>query len=78
MGETSGDYHRGEMDIHEQVSTYKAFLALSKWFSLALAVFLVWAVLFFVAAVGFIGASATGVVILALGIFFLRSKPQPH
>ena len=38
MAEPAGDYTRGEMDIQEQVSTYEAFLTLSKWGSLVLAV----------------------------------------
>ena len=35
MGEQSSDYHRGEMDIQEQVATFDLFMALTKWGSLA-------------------------------------------
>ena len=78
MAETAGDYHRGEMDIHEQVSTYHAFLGISKWFSLALAVTLVFFVLLFTTGVGFLGAAASAFVLLVLGVLFLREKRKPH
>lgn len=74
MANPAGDYHRGEMDIHEQARTYHAFLVLSKWGSLVLAAALIWAVLLFCTEAGFIGAVVTSVVVLALGIFFLREK----
>jgi hypothetical protein len=41
MANPASDYHRGEMDIHEQVSTFHAFIGMSKWFCLALASVLV-------------------------------------
>ena len=41
------DYHRGEMDIHEQVATYNAVMGMTKWGSLALAVALLALVLWF-------------------------------
>jgi len=78
MDHSADDYHRGEMDIHEQASTYKAFLSISKWFSLVLAATLFFLVLLFIIGAGFIGASATFVVIMVLGVLLLRSKPQSH
>ena len=47
MAEPAGDYHRGEMDVHEQASTYSAFLTFSKWGSLALGVGILFFVLLF-------------------------------
>jgi hypothetical protein len=77
MAEPAADYHRGEMEIHEQESTYHAFLGMTKWGSLALAVSLITLVLWFCTKVGFLGAAATGVVLLALGVFALRDKAGP-
>lgn len=78
MAETADDYQHGEMDIHEQVHTYHAFLGMTKWFCLALAVAIVFLVVLFSTKVGFLGAAASAVVLLVLGIFALRGKSKPH
>lgn len=72
----SGDYHRGEMDVHEQASTYHAFLLMSKWGSLALAVVLVWAVICFCTGAGFLAAVISAFVVGVVGILVLREKPN--
>ena len=74
MAKPAADYHHGDMDIHEQQTTFHAFLGLTKWGSLALAVTLVTLVLWFCTKVGFLGAAVTGVVLLAIGVFALRDK----
>ena len=75
----ASDYHRGEMDIHEQTRTYHSFLVLSKWGSLALVVGVLFFSLWFAVGVGFLGAAATSVVVLVLGIVLLREKRKsPH
>ncbi len=68
------DYHRGEMDISEQTSTYNAMMALTKWGSLALAVALTMLVLWFCTPAGFFGGLIPGVILLVAGIVFLRDK----
>ena len=68
------DYHRGGMDIHEQVSTYNAVMGMTKWGSLALAVALLALVLWFCTPAGFIGGLVPALVLLVLGIVFLRDK----
>lgn len=68
------DYHRGEMDIHEQVSTYHAVMGMTKWGSLALAVAILALVLWFCTPAGFIGGAVPALVLLVLGIVFLREK----
>ncbi|MBU4436513.1 MAG: aa3-type cytochrome c oxidase subunit IV [bacterium] len=73
----AGDYHRGEMDIHEQAATYAAFGALSKWGSLAIAVLLLTITLWFCTPAGFLGGVIPGFVLAVLGIVFLREKPAP-
>ena len=75
MAEPSHDYHRGEMDIHEQVSTYHAVMGMTKWGSLALAVAILALVLWFCTPAGFIGGVIPGVVLAVLGVVFLREKP---
>jgi hypothetical protein len=70
----ASEYHRGEMDIHEQVSTYDAFMGLTKWGSLAIAVALVMLVIWFCTPAGFIGGLIPGVVLTVAGIFLLRTK----
>jgi thiamine transporter ThiT len=70
-----GDYHRGEMDIHEQSATNSAFGNMAKWGSLAIAVLLLTITLWFCTPVGFVGGVIPGIVLLAAGIFFLREKP---
>jgi len=77
MAGPSGDYHRGEMDIHEQSRTYHSFLVLSKWGSLAIIVGLLFFSLLFAVGVGFIGSAATAFVVLVLGIVGLREKKKP-
>jgi len=70
----ASEYHRGEMDIHEQASTYHLFVMLTKWGSLATASLLVFLVLVFCTPTSFIGALAVGVVMSVLGFVVLRDK----
>ena len=50
-------------------------MGLTKWGSLALSAFLVWVVLLFCTPTGFMGSTIAGLVLLVLGIVFLREKP---
>ena len=74
----SSDYHRGEMDIHEQASTYDAFMALTKWGSLALVASLVALVVWFCTTAGFLPGLISAVVVTVGGIVLLREKPAAH
>lgn len=76
MAGPAGDYHRGEMDIQEQVSTYHAFLNLSKWGSLVLAAGILFFAMLFSTQAGFIASAAAALVVLAVGFLVLRSKPK--
>ena len=78
MAEAAHDYHTGDQDISEQIATFHLVGALLKWGSLAVAVLLTVLVLWFCVNAGFISGLVTGLVILAVGIFFLRSKPGEH
>ena len=70
----ASEYHRGEMDIHEQASTYHLFVMLTKWGSLVTASLLVFLVLVFCTPTSFIGALAVGEVMSVLGFVVLRDK----
>jgi len=76
MATPADDYHRGEMDIAEQSSTYDAFLKLSKWGSLALAVSLLFVTLLFCTEAGFLGSLGPSVILAVAGFFLLRSKKK--
>jgi hypothetical protein len=65
------------MDIHEQSRTYHAFLGASKWGSLVIIVGVLFFSLLFAVGVPFLGAAATAVVVLALGVLLLRDKKKP-
>ncbi|MEO8115086.1 MAG: aa3-type cytochrome c oxidase subunit IV [Phenylobacterium sp.] len=65
-------YHRGDMDISEQVSTFHLVMNLTKWGSLHLAALLIFLVLWFCTPTGFVGALVAGVVVMGLGIVLLR------
>jgi hypothetical protein len=76
MAGNTGDYHRGEMDIHEQARTYHSFLAMYKWGSLTLAAGILFFVLLFAVGVGFIGSAVTAVVVLIVGFLILRDRKK--
>ena len=58
-------------------STFSAFGKMMKWGSLIIATGLVMLVLWFCVNAGFFAGAGAGVVLLGLGIYFLRSKPGP-
>jgi hypothetical protein len=72
MAGQASDYHRGDMDIHEQVSTFHLVMNITKWGSLVLAALLLTLVLWFCTGTGFLGGAISGIVVLALGILLLR------
>jgi thiamine transporter ThiT len=74
MDATASDYHHGDQDPSGHIATYQTFMALTKWGSLAISVAILMLALWFCTGAGFFGGLIPGVVVLALGIFFLRSK----
>jgi len=72
MAGQPSEYHRGEMDIQEQVSTFHLIMNITKWGSLLIAAFLVTSVLWFCTAAGFLAGVISGGVVLVLGSIFLR------
>lgn len=76
MAHAESDYHHGEMNVAEQTATYRRFGALAKWGSLILATGLLFFALLFCTKTGFVGSLVPAVILVAAGIFFLRSKPS--
>jgi hypothetical protein len=76
MAAEHSEYHRGEMDIHEQARTYHSFLLLSKWGSLALATGVLFFALLFCTKTGFLGSLVSAAVLLVLGILLLRERKK--
>jgi hypothetical protein len=76
MAGAAHDHVRGEMDIAEQVSTFEFFNGMTKWGSLGVGTLVLFLALWFCTGAGFGGAFITAVVVIALGVFFLREKPQ--
>jgi len=72
MAGKASEYHRGDMDIHEQVATFHLVMGITKWGSLIIASSLLFFTLWFCTPTGFLGAFVSGAVVLALGIVFLR------
>ena len=76
MAGKASDYHRGDMDIHEQQATFALVMGITKWGSLVIASALLALVLWFCTGAGFLTGAICGAVLLALGIFFLRSRGE--
>jgi len=76
MAGQASDYHRGDQDIHEQVSTFHLVMNITKWGSLTLASLLLFLVLWFCTPAGFVTGLISGGVIAAIGFIVLRSKPD--
>ena len=74
MAGPASDYHRGEMDVTEQVSTFHLIMGITKWGALVLASFLLFIVIWFCTTAGFVSGFITGAVVLVLGFLMLREK----
>ncbi len=71
----SEPYVRGEMQITEQASTFKLFIDLAKWGSLAVACLLLFLTLWFHPGGSLVVAAGATVVLAAVGVFALKAKP---
>ncbi len=76
MAEHGSDYTHGQMDIRQNEGSFHVFMLMTKWGSLAVAVLLLTAVLWFCTSAGFLGGLIPAVVLAAVGIFLLRDKPD--
>ena len=76
MAGKAAEYHRGDQDIHEQVETFHLVMGITKWGSLTIASLVLFLTLWFCAGAGFWSAFFSAAVVVALGIIFLRSRPE--
>jgi thiamine transporter ThiT len=72
MAGKASEYHRGEMDIHEQVATFHLIMNITKWGSLVIASGLLFLVLWFCTGAGFLAGLISGIVVFVLGSLLLR------
>jgi hypothetical protein len=73
----SDSYDRGSQEISEQESTFDAFMVMTKWGSLIIAVLLVFLTLWFQPGGSVMTALFTAVV-LSVGGFFMLKSPKKH
>ncbi len=74
MAGQASEYHRGEMDVHEQVATFHLVMNITKWGSLVIASAVLTNVLWFCTSAGFLTGAIVGLVVLCLGIALLRER----
>lgn len=67
------EYVRGSQEISEQESTFDAFMGMTKWGSLIIAILLVFLTLWFQPGGSLMTAFITAVVLSVAGFFFLKS-----
>jgi thiamine transporter ThiT len=72
MAGQASEYHRGEMDIHEQVATFHLIMNITKWGSLLIAAALLFLVMWFCTGAGFLAGLISGIVVFVLGSLLLR------
>ena len=72
MAHPASEYHRGEMNVSDQVATYALVMSFTKWGSLIIAASVLFLTLLFCTGTGFLGSAAVAVVVMALGILVLR------
>jgi len=80
MDDAADTYHHGDQNISEQVHTYRVFDELTKYAALCVGVLVLMLSLWFCLGVGFLGGLIPGLVLLGLGIWFLRrgTPAQDH
>ncbi len=72
------DYQRGTQDIAEQRSTFSLVMGMTKWGSLAVAVALLFLVMWFQPGGNFFAALIAAGALAVAGILVLRDKPGAH
>ena len=74
LGENAAHPSPAEMEISEQVSTYRFFNGLVKWGSLAVAVAVLFLTMLFCAHAGLVPSAVVSFVVLVAGLVGLRKK----
>jgi hypothetical protein len=75
MAEHASDHTHGQMDIHQNQASFDIFVRMTKWGSLAVAVIVLYATLAFCTETGWAAAIIPALILLLLGVIFLKSKP---
>jgi hypothetical protein len=75
MAEDVTEYHRGQMDIRAQQTTFQTVMVMTKWASLAVVVGVTFFTLLFCTPAGFGSSLMTAVVLAAVGGFALKDRP---
>jgi uncharacterized membrane protein len=77
MAGQASEYHHGDQDIHAQQATFRTTLVGTKWACLAIAATVLMLTLWFCTSAGFFSAAGATIVLVAVGIFALRSRAKP-
>lgn len=77
MADTHSEYHHGDQNASTQIADFRLFSTFLKWVSLHLAVLILVLTLWFCTDAGFLGGLIPGLIVLAIGIYFLRGKRRP-
>ena len=78
MTEHASSYHRGDMEITEQVTTFRDAMKVTKWASLTVAVGVLFLTLLFCTDTGFLGSLVPAVIVAGVGVFALKSRGAAH
>ena len=78
MAGPAHEYHHGDQDISAQAATFGAVMTATKWSCLAVAVGVLLFTLWFCTQAGFPTALISAIVLMAVGIFALRSRAPSH
>ncbi len=76
MAETTHEYHHGDQDVAENLAAWRRFMTLTKFACLHLAVIILTCTLWFAVGESFWGGLIPGVILFAIGIWYLTRKPH--
>ena len=78
MAEQASEYHRGQMNIHDQQATFRAVMTGTKWSSLVVVVGVLFFTLLFCTEAGFGASLLSAIIVSVIGVFALRSRAPAH
>jgi hypothetical protein len=77
VADSDTEYHHGQQNPATQIADFRWFASATKWFSLNAGALVLFLTLWFCTSVGFLAALVSAVIVLAIGIAFLRNKSRP-
>ena len=75
-GKAVAEFHHGDQDIHEQQATFHLVMNITKWGCLTLAALVAFLTIWFCTTGGFMSGLITAIIIVAIGVTVLRSRPE--